>query len=449
MRINPDIKGIPGKWTNIIPGLNFTVPPPVSISGFNLTHHDLDQYSSSPIIEQELDRENREIPIPEKVVDLYSVWRPTPMYRAESFERVLNTPAQIFYKFEGTSPSGGHEMNTAIPQAFYASGQKGINCIVSATGNGEWGSALANACSYFGLKCKIFMVRSSYEKKVYGRYIMEIMGAEVIPSPSDRTRTGKKAIESDPDSPGSIGMALSEAFETAAMTDDTKFAWGSVMNHVLIHQTVIGLEARSQLRKEGINPDIIISAVGGGSSFGGLVFPYYSARDTKTRMIAVESAAAPSLSRGRYAYDYADAEGFGPLLKMYTLGHGFVPPGIQAGDMRYHGMSPLISSLYREKRIEVQIYDQREAFDAALAFTRSEGLIPSPQSAYTLKAVVNEALKCKEKKEKKNILFVLDANSNLDLESFKSFVDGAMDNQPFPEKEVREALDKLPSLPSQ
>ncbi len=447
MRINPDLKGIPVKWTNIIPNLGFYLPPVMSASGYDLTYHNLEPFSPPQIIDQELDRESREVSIPKEIIDLYATWRPTPLQRADRFERVLGTPAQIYFKYEGSSPSGGHEMNTAIPQAFFASRDKNTRCIISATGNGEWGSSLAIACNYFGLKCKIFMVRSSYEKKAYGRYIMEILGAEVLPSPSDQTKTGKKALEQNPGSSGSIGLALSEAFEAAGTSDDTLFAWGSVMNHVLLHQTVVGLEAQSQLRREGITPDIIISAVGGGSSFGGLVFPFYSNSDRKIRMIAVETAGAPSLSKGRYAYDYADAEGFAPVLKMYTLGHGFMPRGISAGDMRYHGMSPIISALYRENRIEARAYDQHEAFESALAFTRSEGLVPSPQSAYTIKAVMDEALICKMKNEKKSILFSLDANSNLDLESFKLFVDGAIENRPLKEIDVQDALTRLPLMP--
>jgi tryptophan synthase beta chain len=448
MRINPEMKNIPDEWYNIIPDLGFNVSPPMSTSGYNLTYHDMEQFSSMPIIDQELEWKKREINIPREIKDLYADWRPTPLHRAEKLERLLGTPAHIYYKDEGTSPSGGHEMNTAIPQAYYASREKGVKCIISAAGNGQWGSALAMACNHFGLKCKIFMVRSSYEKKVYGRYVMEILGAEVVASPSNITHTGKKVLTSEPASRGSIGIALSEAFEEVGLRDDAKFAWGTVMNHVLLHQTLIGLEAKAQLKEIEVNPDIILSAIGGGSSFGGLVFPFYSGSNKQNRMIAVETASAPSLSKGQYTYDYTDSEGLAPLLKMYTLGHGFVPPGIQAGDMSYHGMSPLISALYRENRIEARVYDQWQAYEAALVFARSEGMILSPQSAYTLKAVMDEALACKEKNESKNILFVVDANSNLDLETFKSFVDGAMDNQPSNDKEIREALAKLPQIAS-
>jgi tryptophan synthase beta chain len=448
MRINPEIKDIPGRWYNIIPDLGFLVPTPMSTSGYPITYNDMDQLSSSAIINQELERKIREISIPREIVSFYANWRPTPLYRAENLEKMLGTSARIFFKDEGANSSGGHEMNTALPQAYYASREKGVKCVVTATGNGEWGAALAIACNYFGLKCKVFMVHSSYEQKPYGRYIMEILGAEVIPSPSQTTRFGQKEIAENPDSNGSIGLALSEAFEDAASRDDTKFAWGTVMNHVLLHQTVIGLEAKNQLKRIGVNPDVLISAVGGGSGFGGLIFPFYPDRGKNTRMIAVETASAPSLAKGRYAYDYSDAKGLSFMLKMYTLGHGFVPPGIRAGDMRYHGISPLISALYRENKIEAKSYLQLQAFEAAITFARTEGMIPSPESAYAIKAVIDEAASCKEKNESKDILFILDANSNLDLSTFKDFADGALKNITSSENEIQEALNHLPAVHS-
>jgi len=449
MRISPESKDLPGRWYNIIPELGFHLPKPMSTSGYPVTHNDMEQLSPSAIIDQELERASREISIPKEIISFYANWRPTPLYRAEKLEKLLGTPARIFYKDEGNNSSGGHEMNTAVPQAYYASQEKGVNCVVTATGNGEWGAALAIACNYFGLKCKGFMVRSSYEQKSHGRYIMEILGAEVISSPSNSTRAGQKELAENSNSPGSISLALSEAFEYAAMRDDAKFAWGTVMNHVLLHQTVVGLEAKNQLKRIGIKPDIIIGAVGGGSGFGGMVFPFYADRGENTRIVAVETEVAPSLSKGRYSYDYPDARGMGFMLKMYTLGHGFVPPNISAGDMRYHGISPLISALYREKKIEAQIWGQHQALEAAIAFARSEGMIPSPESAYTIKAVMNEALTCKENNESKNILFMLDANSNLDLAALKDFVDGALDNMNFQENEVLEALSRLPDMPDE
>jgi tryptophan synthase beta chain len=446
MKISLESNKMPNKWYNIIPDLDFDVPPMMSTSGYPLSHHDLEQLATYSIIDQELEKKKRDIPIPKEVQNFYSEWRPTPLYRAEKLEKSLETPARLFYKYEGYSPSGSHEMNTAVAQAYYALHEESVKRIVTATGNGEWGASLAIACNYFGIQCQIYMVRSSYKEKPYGRYVMEILGAKVIPSPSEKTRTGKKILSQNPDSPGSLSIALSEAFEEATTQDDIKFSWGTVMNHVLLHQTVIGLETKIQMRQAGASPDIIICAVGGGSGLGGLAFPFYQERERGTRIIAVETAAAPSLSKGRYAYDYGDTEGLFPLLKMYTLGHSFVPPGIRAGGMRYHGISPLVSALYREKQIEARTCTQQQAFEAAITFARTEGLIPSPEAAYTVAVVIDEALACKQKKERKNILFLLNGNSNLDLDAFKDFVEGAVEDQPFPGEYVQAALEKLPKI---
>lgn len=445
MRILLETKELPDKWYNIVPDLGFTLPPVMSPSGYPLGVRDLEALAPHSIIDQELEKEKRDIPIPSEVRQLYSEWRPTPLYRAERFEKSLGTPARIFYKYEGGSVSGSHEMNTAIAQAYYAA-REGVKRVVTATGNGEWGASLAMACNYFNLRCRVFMVRSSYEEKVYGRYLIEILGTEVVPSPSENTQTGRKVLSETPESLGSLGVALSEAFEDASSHDDTKFCWGTVMNHVLLHQTVIGLEARLQMRRADAYPDILIGAVTGGSAFGGLVFPFYQDRKRGIRLVAVETAAAPSLSKGRYTYDYGDAGRLPMLLKMYTLGHSFVPPGIRAGGMRYHGMSPLVSALYREKQIEARICTQRQAFDSAVAFARAEGFVPSPESSYTLKAVLDEALACKERKERKNILFVLSGNSNLDIATFKDFLEGAIEDQPFLEDQVQAALEQLPQM---
>ena len=418
----------------------------MSSSGYPLSFHDLEPLAPSAIIDHELEREKRDIPIPKEIQAFYSEWRPTPLFRAERLEKSLETPARIFYKYEGYSPSGSHEMNTAVVQAYYAAQEESVKRIVTATGDGDWGASLAIACNYFGIQCQIYMVRSSYKEKPFGRYIMEVLGAEVIPSPSEKTRTGKKILGQTPDSPGSLSIALSEAFEEATTRDDAKFSWGTVMNHVLLHQTVIGLEARSQMRQAGANPDAIICAVGGGSGLGGLAFPFYQERGRGMRIVAVETAAAPSLSKGRYAYDYGDTEGLFPLLKMYTLGHSFVPPGIRAGGMRYHGISPLVSALYREKQIEARTYAQGKAFEAAITFARTEGLIPSPEASYAVAAVIDEALACKQTKERKNLLFLLDGNSNLDLAVFKDFVEGAIEDHPFPGEHVQAALEELPKV---
>ena len=445
MRISLEPKDLPKSWYNIAPDLGFSPPSLMSPSGYPLSPHDLRPLTSSPIITQELDIENRDVSIPQEIRDLYSEWRPTPLFRAEQLEEALGTPARIFYKYEGGSSSRGHEANTAIPQAYYAA-QEGVNRVITATGNGEWGASLAIACNRFGIKCKVYMVRSSYEDKVLGRFIMEILGAEVVPSPSENTQTGKKALDQDPQSSGSLSLALSEAFEEARSSDDAKFSWGTVMNHVVLHQSIIGLEARVQMRRARSNPDLIIGAVSGGTALGGLAFPFFRRRRKRGRVLAIETASAPSLSKGRYAYDYGDSEGFSPLLKMYTLGRGFRPPGIRAGGMRYHGISPLVSALYREKQLEARTYTQQEAFEAAITFARNEGRIPSPESAYAVKAVIDEALVCREANERKNILFVLSANSNLDISAFKDFLDGSVGDEPFHEDQVNAALENLPKV---
>ena len=443
MRIAPERKDFPDSWYNIIPDLNFPVPGMRSPSGYRLGPHDLEPFVPEAVIEQELERDKKEIAIPRDLREYYADWRPTALYRAERLENVLNTPARIFFKLEGVT-SYTYEANTAVAQAYYAR-EQGVKRLVTATGNGEWGVSLAMATNVFNLESTVYMVRSSYEEKPHGRYVMEVLDTEVVASPSERTKTGRQELEKNPDSPGSLGLALSAAFEDASGDVDTKFAWGTVMNHVLLHQTVIGLEAKRQMRRAGGRPDILISAVGGGSAFGGLVFPFYKDLRGKARFIAVEAAAYPSLTRGKYGYDYGDSQGLAPMIKMYTLGRGYLPPRISAGGMRYHGMSPLISALYREKQIEARAYTQREALEAAVIFARAEGVIPSPESAYAVKAVIDEAIVCRENRDRKNILCVLSANSNLDIEAFHEFVDGsAVEEEGFSEEASRRALAEMP-----
>lgn len=444
MRVSLDPKELPDKWYNIIPDLDFQLPPVMSPAGFPLGYTDLKQLSPGKIIEQELDRKRREISIPPEVREIYLDWRPTPLFRASELEKALGTPARIFYKYEGSSIGGGHEANTAVAQAYYAA-RDGARSVVTATGNGEWGASLAVACNFHKIKCRVYMVRSNYQDSLYARGIMEILGAEVIPSPGEHTRTGKKVLAEDPESPGSLGIALSEAFEYAYSQEDAKFSWGTVMNHVLLHQTIIGREARLQMRKADAFPDIIIGAVGGGSGFGGLAFPFYPDRK-RIRMIAVETASAPSLTRGRYTYDRVDVGGLSVLLKMYTLGAGYVPPGIRAGGMRYHGISPIVSALYREKQIEAVTCKQKEAFEAAITFARAEGRVPSPESAYAIKAVIDEALACKQKNERKNILFILASNGNLEIEVFTDFLDGLVPDFSFRQDQSEAALRDLPAV---
>ncbi|UCD54134.1 MAG: TrpB-like pyridoxal phosphate-dependent enzyme [Dehalococcoidia bacterium] len=445
MIIPSDSRDLPDAWYNIVPDLDFDMPPLMSTSGYPLGKHELEPLSPSPMIAQEFEKEKRDIAIPREVLQIYSNWRPTPLFRAEKLEKALKTPAQIFYKYEGGGSSVSHEANTAVAQAYYASSEE-TKRLITATGHGEWGASLAIACNHFDMQCRVYMVRSSYEREGYGRYLMEILGAAVSPSPSEKTRAGKKALSEDPKSPGNLSIALSEAFENAYSDYEARFCWGTVMNHVVQHQTIIGLEAGEQMRRAKASPDILIAAVGGGSAFGGLVFPFYRERREKTRMIAVETAASPSLSKGRYTYDYADSSGLSIMLKMYTLGHGFIQPAIRAGGMRYHGISPIISALHRKKEIEVKAYTEQQAFEAALVFTRAEGMIPSLESAYAVKAVLDEALACKERKERKNILFVLDANSYRDLDSFKDFLGGGIKDHPFREEDVQAALKQMPQI---
>lgn len=445
MRIAPERKDFPDAWYNIVPDLNFPAPGMRSPSGYRLGPHDLEPFVPEAVIEQELERDKKEIEIPRDLREYYADWRPTALYRAERLENVLNTPARIFFKLEGVT-SYTYEANTAVAQAYYAR-EQGVKRLVTATGNGEWGVSLAMATNVFNLESTVYMVRSSYAEKPHGRYVMEVLDTEVVATPSDRTKTGRQELEKNPDSPGSLGLALSAAFEDASGDEDTKFAWGTVMNHVLLHQTVIGLEAKRQMRRAGGRPDILISAVGGGSAFGGLVFPFYKDLRGKARFIAVEAAAYPSLTRGKYGYDYGDSQGLAPMIKMYTLGRGYLPPRISAGGMRYHGMSPLISSLYREKQIEARAYTQREALEAAVTFARAEGVIPSPESAYAVKAVIDEAIICRENRDRKNILCILSANSNLDVETFHQFVDGsAEEEEGFSEEASRRALAEMPEV---
>ncbi len=445
MRIAPESKDLPGAWHNVVPELNFPAPQMRSPSGYRLGPHDLDPFVPQSLIEQELETDNVDIKIPKDLQEYYREWRPTALYRAERLERELKTPARIFFKLEGVT-SYTYEANTAVAQAYYAEKQ-GVKRLVTATGNGEWGVSLAMATNVFNLDSSVYMVRSSYDDKPHGRYVMEVLDTRVVPSPSDQTKTCLRELQENPNSPGSLGLALSAAFEDASHNDDTKFAWGTVMNHVLLHQTVIGLEAKRQVRRAGARPDILISAVGGGSAFGGLVFPFYKELRGKARFIAVEAAEYPSLTKGRYGYDFGDTAGLAPMIKMYTLGRGYLPPKIRAGGMRYHGMSPLISALYREKQIEARAYTQSEALQAAVTFARAEGVIPSPESAYAVKAVIDEAVACRENRDRKNILCVLSANSNLDVDAFHEFVDGSLtEDELFDEARSAEALAEMPQV---
>ncbi len=403
---------------------------------------------SLELIKQEVSKE-RWIGIPEEVQEVYKLWRPSPLYRAIRLERALDTPAHIYYKWEGVSPAGSHKPNSAVAQAFFNK-QEGVKRITTETGAGQWGSALAMSCNFFGIECKVYMVKVSYQQKPHRRVLMESWGATVVPSPSRETAAGRAALAKDPDSPGSLGMAISEAVEEAVGREDTRYALGSVLNHVLLHQTVIGLETQQQFELAGESPDILVGCVGGGSSFAGFSFPFLrdklSGKNTKLRVIAVEPMACPSLTKGAYVYDFGDSAGTTPLLKMYTLGHSFIPAPIHAGGLRYHGMAPLVCALYDHREIEVVAVHQLPTFDAALQFARTEGILSAPEPAHAIRVVIDEALRCKQSGERKVIGFVLCGHGHFDLGAYDAYMQGKLQDFEYPEAKIREALAALPKV---
>jgi len=380
------------------------------------------------LIMQEVSAE-RWIPIPEPVLDVYRLWRPTPLHRALKLEKALDTPAKIYYKNESVSPAGSHKPNTAVAQAYYNK-QEGIRRITTETGAGQWGSALAMACRFFGLDCLVYMVKVSYYQKPYRRSLMHVWGAEVIPSPSDTTESGRKVLAEDPESTGSLGIAISEAVEVAATNSDTHYSLGSVLNHVLLHQTIVGQEARKQMEMAGAYPDVIIGCVGGGSNFAGLCFPFVKDKlDGKpTKIVAVEPTACPSVTRGEHRYDFGDTVGLTPLLMMHTLGHDFRPSPIHAGGLRYHGMAPMVSHLVKLGVIEAVAYPQNPVFEAAVTFARTEGIIPAPETAHAIRAVIDEALACRESGQEKTILFNFSGHGHFDLSAYDAYLEGRMEN---------------------
>ncbi|MCL6637151.1 MAG: TrpB-like pyridoxal phosphate-dependent enzyme [Alicyclobacillus sp.] len=437
---------IPERWYNIMADMpNLPAPPLHPATGQPVTPDALSAIFPPALIEQEATRE-RWLEIPEEVRELYRLWRPSPMYRAHRLERALDTPARIYYKYEGVSPAGRHKLNTAIPQVYY-NRAAGIKRIATETGAGQWGSALSMACQFFGLDCTVYMVKVSYQQKPYRRILMSTFGAEVIASPSDRTQAGRTVLAEHPDSLGSLGIAISEAVEDAAGRADTNYALGSVLNHVCLHQTVIGLEAKRQLEKAGEYPDVVIGCCGGGSNFAGLAFPFLADKLTQgkaLRAIAVEPEACPTLTRGKFAYDFGDIAQLTPLLQMYTLGHTFVPAGIHAGGLRYHGDSPLVSQLYHDGWIEAVAYGQTQVFAAAVQFARTEGIVPAPESAHAIRAAIDEALKCRESGEPKVILFGLSGHGHFDLAAYETYLAGDLEDVPLSENALAEGLSHLP-----
>ncbi len=439
---------IPRYWYNIVADLPFPLPPVVHpATGQPIGPDDLAPLFPQALIAQEVTTE-REVEIPEPVRDVYRLWRPTPLYRARRLERALDTPARIYYKYEGVSPPGSHKPNTAVAQAFYNKAE-GVRRLTTETGAGQWGSALAMACRFFDLECKVYMVKVSYHQKPYRRVLMETWGARVVPSPSPDTRAGRAVLAANPDSPGSLGIAISEAVEDAASRDDTKYSLGSVLNHVLLHQTVIGLEARKQLELAGDYPDVVVGCVGGGSNFAGLAFPFIAdkLRGKGLRVIAVEPEACPSLTRGVYAYDFGDTAGTTPLLKMHTLGHTFVPAGIHAGGLRYHGMAPLVSLLYGNGLIEARAEHQTAVFRAAVEFARAEGIVPAPESAHAIKVVMDLAAEAREAGRSQVILFNLSGHGYFDLAAYEQYLAGKLEDYAYPRERVEAALKDLPKVP--
>jgi tryptophan synthase beta chain len=445
-----DESDLPSRWYNIVPDLP-SPPPPVLHPGRMdpVGPDDLAPLFPMALIMQEVSGD-RYIDIPEPVRDVYRMWRPTPLVRARRLERALSTPAKIFYKYEGTSPSGSHKPNTAVPQAYYNAAE-GIRRLTTETGAGQWGSALAFACALFDLECEVWQVAASYTQKPYRRSMIEVFGATVHSSPSELTAAGRAVLAESPDSPGSLGIAISEAVEQAAGDERTRYALGSVLNHVLLHQTVIGEEALLQLADAGETPDIVVGCTGGGSNFSGLVFPFLReklAGRNDARMLAVEPAACPSLTRGRYTYDFGDTAGMTPLVKMHTLGHDFIPDPIHSGGLRYHGMSPLLSHIYELGLIEAEARPQSDCFAAGVQFARTEGIVPAPEPTHALAAVVDEARRCAESGEEKVILTALCGHGHFDMSAYDSYLAGDLVDFEYPQDKVDEALARLPQVPA-
>ena len=439
---------IPKDWYNIQADLPFEMPPVLHPGTKQpVGPADLAPLFPMELIKQEVSKE-RWIEIPEPVREVYRLWRPSPLYRAHRLEKALQTPAKIFYKYEGVSPAGSHKPNTAVAQVFYNK-QEGTKRIATETGAGQWGSALALACQLFDIECKVYMVRISYDQKPYRRNMMETWGAKVVASPSMDTNSGRAMLAQDPNCNGSLGLAISEAVEDVVTNPvPSKYSLGSVLNHVLMHQTVIGLETIKQLELAGAEPDVLIGCIGGGSNFGGFAFPFLPPKlkdkNHKLRIIAVEPAAAPSLTRGLYAYDYGDLSMLTPLIKMFTLGHGFIPAPIHAGGLRYHGMAAQIGELYRNGYIEARAVQQRATFEAGVLFARTEGILPAPESAHAIRGAIDEALKCREEGVSRTIVFNLSGHGHFDLTSYDKYLNGKIEDYVLPDEEIRKAQESLP-----
>jgi tryptophan synthase beta chain len=443
------VKEMPGKWYNILPDLPVPMAPPIHPGTKQpINPEDLAAIFPMELIKQEMSPD-RFIEIPDEILDAYSLSRPTPVIRAYRFEKALDTPAKIYFKYEGANASGSHKLNTSIAQAYYNK-KEGIKKLVTETGAGQWGTALSMACNHFGLECQVFMVKVSFQQKPYRKSLMQLYGANVFASPTDLTNSGKNVLKQNPDSPGSLGIAISEAVEVAAQDKTANYSLGSVLNHVLLHQTIIGEEARLQMEMAGEYPDVVIGCVGGGSNFGGICLPFLRDKikgDKKNlEAIAVEPASCPTLTKGKFAYDFGDEAGFTPLLKMYTLGHNFIPAKIHAGGLRYHGAAPLISLLVNIGLIKAESYFQKEVFDSAKLFAQEEGIVPAPESAHAIKSVVEQAKKCKVSGEKKVILFNLSGHGLLDLAAYDAYLQNHLEDHEMTKDEIDENLKVLPEV---
>jgi tryptophan synthase beta chain len=439
-------KDVPESWYNIVPDLPFELVPPLNPA----TREPVGPEAFAPIFPEEIIRQEVTaepyVPIPEEVREIYALWRPTPLFRARRLEKALETPARIYYKYEGTSPAGSHKPNTAVPQAFFNK-KEGVARLTTETGAGQWGSSLAFACRQMGLECTVYMVRVSYGQKPYRRIMMETYGAKVHASPTDLTQAGHNILEEDPDSPGSLGIAISEAVEDAATNDDAKYSLGSVLNHVLLHQTVIGQEAIEQMELAGDYPDVIVGCVGGGSNFGGVAFPFIRenlVNGRETRIVAVEPSSCPTLTKGRYVYDFGDTAGTTPMMKMYTLGHTFVPSGIHAGGLRYHGDSPIVSALVAEGLVEARAYPQNPTFEAGVIFAQAEGIIPAPEVNHAIKATMDLALEAREAGEEWVILFNLCGHGHFDLAAYEAYLADELVDLEYSEEEIERAVAQIP-----
>jgi tryptophan synthase beta chain len=441
-----DEQDMPSHWYNVIADMPQPPAPYLGPDGKPVPPEALAALFPPPLLEQEMSTQ-RWIPIPEEVQEAYRLWRPSPLFRAHNLEALLETPAHIYYKYEGVSPAGSHKPNTAIPQAYYNK-ICGIQRLSTETGAGQWGCSLALAGCIFGLEVRVYMVKVSYEQKPYRRSMMQTWGAEVLASPSPMTQAGRNLLKQDPNNPGSLGIAISEAVEEAASRSDTNYALGSVLNHVLLHQTVIGLETKKQLEKVGAFPDVIFAPCGGGSNVGGMMFPFVAdkASGKEIRLVAVEPTSCPTLTRGHYAYDYGDSVGLTPLMLMYTLGHDFMPPSIHAGGLRYHGDSALVSQLCKEGILEALAVPQVATFEAGVLFAQAQGIIPAPESNHAIYAAIEEARRCKETGEAKTILFTLSGHGHFDMGAYDKYLNGALEDYEYPEEAIKAALDHLPKV---